>query len=168
LIFHFAQPSHPPIHWQIFSPALPSDCCAIDFPGPAIRPSKGLPRPRVARAQEINQAPSPFRTFRLSRSLHSPRPYNATISTFRPLILRNEKSISTRSLHIGSIMWCASSKCLNTILPRVIMVAVVATIFAGCMTLPPSASLNPPSNRSGPIDANAWVRQVEITDPRDG
>ena len=62
-------------------------------------------------------------------------------------------------------MWCAFSKGLNTILPRVIMVAVLATIFAGCMTLSPSASLNPPSNRSGPIDASAWVRHVEITDP---
>jgi hypothetical protein len=26
-----------------FSPALPSDCCAIDFPGRAIRPGEGLP-----------------------------------------------------------------------------------------------------------------------------
>jgi hypothetical protein len=101
-------------------------------------------------------------------SLHSSRPYNATISTFRPLILRNEKSISVRPLPIGSNMLCTPSKWLNTILPRVTMIAVFTTIFASCMTLPPSASLNPPSNRSGPIDANAWVRQVEITDPEIG
>jgi hypothetical protein len=36
-----------------FSPALPSDCFAIDFPGRAISPGEGSPRPLVARAQEI-------------------------------------------------------------------------------------------------------------------
>ena len=50
-------------------------------------------------------------------------------------------------------------------LPRMTAVAVCATIFAGCITLPPSASLNPPSNRSGTVDSNAWVKKVEITDP---
>jgi hypothetical protein len=39
---HCAQLSHPPTHWQIFLPALPSDCFAIDFPGPASSPSEGL------------------------------------------------------------------------------------------------------------------------------
>ena len=39
---------------RYFSPALPSDCFGIDFPGHAINPGEGLPRPRVARAQEIN------------------------------------------------------------------------------------------------------------------
>jgi hypothetical protein len=33
-----AHRSHPPTHWQIFSPALPSDYFAIDFPGRAISP----------------------------------------------------------------------------------------------------------------------------------
>ena len=39
-----------------FSPALPSDCFAIDFPGRAIYPGEGLP---MRRAQwKINQPPS--------------------------------------------------------------------------------------------------------------
>ena len=50
-------------------------------------------------------------------------------------------------------------------LSRMTACAVCATVFAGCMTLPPSASLNPPSNRSGPVDSNAWVKKVKITDP---
>jgi hypothetical protein len=42
VIFHCAQLSHPPTHWQIFFPALPSDCFAIDFPGRASSPGEGL------------------------------------------------------------------------------------------------------------------------------
>ena len=38
---------------RAFSPALPSDCFAIDFPGRAVSPGEGLRRPRVARAQKI-------------------------------------------------------------------------------------------------------------------
>jgi|CXWL01.1.fsa_nt_gi hypothetical protein len=53
MISHSAQLSHPPTHWQLFfSPALPSDCFAIDFPGCAISPSELLLRPRVAGAQD--------------------------------------------------------------------------------------------------------------------
>ena len=40
---------------KYFPPALPSDCFAIDLPGRASSPGEGLPRPRVARAQEINR-----------------------------------------------------------------------------------------------------------------
>ncbi len=32
----------PPTHWQIFLPALPSDCFAIDFPRRAISLGEGL------------------------------------------------------------------------------------------------------------------------------
>jgi len=38
-------------------------------------------------------------------------------------------------------------------------------LFSGCITLPPSASLNPPSNRLGTVAANAWLNKVEIVDP---
>ncbi len=48
-----AQLSHPPTHWQIFLPALPSDCFAIDLPRRAIIPSEGRLRPRVARAKLV-------------------------------------------------------------------------------------------------------------------
>jgi hypothetical protein len=52
-------------------------------------------------------------------------------------------------------------------LSGVTAIAVCATLFAGCTSipLPPSASLNPPDNRSGTVDSNAWVKHVEITDP---
>ncbi len=43
----------PPLR-ATFSPARPSDCFAIDYPRRAIHPSEGSPRPRVARAQEVN------------------------------------------------------------------------------------------------------------------
>jgi hypothetical protein len=41
------QTSHPPTHWQIFSPTQPSDCFAIDFPGRAICPGEGLLIPQL-------------------------------------------------------------------------------------------------------------------------
>ena len=37
-----AQRSHPPNPGRYFSPALPSDCFAIDFPGRAICPGEGF------------------------------------------------------------------------------------------------------------------------------
>ena len=43
MISHCTHLSHPPTHWQIFSPALPSDCFAIDFPRRAMSPGEGLP-----------------------------------------------------------------------------------------------------------------------------
>ena len=42
LISHFAPLSHPPTG-RYFSPTLPSDCFAIDFPRRAISPGEGLP-----------------------------------------------------------------------------------------------------------------------------
>lgn len=41
---------------------------------------------------------------------------------------------------------------------------ICVTFFAGCMTLPPSASFDPPSSRGTPVEANAWLKKVEITD----
>lgn len=40
--------------------------------------------------------------------------------------------------------------------------------MASCITLPPSASLNPPSNTLGPVQKNAWLKRVEITDSEMG
>jgi hypothetical protein len=37
--------------------------------------------------------------------------------------------------------------------------------LAGCLTLPPTASFNPPANSLGTVEANAWLKRVEITDP---
>ena len=51
---------------------------------------------------------------------------------------------------------------------RVSVLLVCATLFSGCMTLPPSASLNPPSNTLGPVQTNAWLKRVEITDAEMG
>ncbi len=42
---------------RYFSPALPSDCFAIDFPGRAMCPGEGLPRPRCVRTED-HQLPS--------------------------------------------------------------------------------------------------------------
>ena len=36
---------------------------------------------------------------------------------------------------------------------------------AGCLTLPPSASLNPPIPPAHSLGCNAWLRRVEISDP---
>jgi hypothetical protein len=51
---------------------------------------------------------------------------------------------------------------------RVSSLLVCATLFVGCITLPPSASFNPPSNTQGPVDANAWLKRAEITDTEMG
>ena len=37
--------------------------------------------------------------------------------------------------------------------------------LAGCLTLPPTASFNLPTNSLGMVEANAWLKRVEITDP---
>jgi len=43
--------------------------------------------------------------------------------------------------------------------------AILACLFlAGCITLPPTASFNPPTNPQGPVEASAWLARVEITD----
>ena len=39
-----------------------------------------------------------------------------------------------------------------------------AFFLASCMTLPPTASFNPPTNSLGSVEANAWLKRVEITD----
>ena len=60
---------------------------------------------------------------------------------------------------------------------RLKMLSVRAGIFssllilltmASCITLPPTASLNPPSNTLGPVQTNAWLKRVEITDTEMG
>lgn len=51
---------------------------------------------------------------------------------------------------------------------RVSILLVCSTLFAGCVTLPPTASLNPPTNTVGPVEANAWLKRVEITDAEMG
>lgn len=51
---------------------------------------------------------------------------------------------------------------------RVRILILCTTLVAGCVTLPPSASFNPPSNTQGPVDANAWLKRVEITDTEMG
>jgi len=54
-------------------------------------------------------------------------------------------------------------------LSRVSILLVCATLFVGCVnTLPPSASFNPPSNTLGPVQTNAWLKRVEITDTEMG
>ena len=60
IILKCAQLSHPPTHWQIFLPALPSDCFAIDFPGRAIIPSEVSLRPYVARAKRLEGTSATF------------------------------------------------------------------------------------------------------------
>jgi len=51
---------------------------------------------------------------------------------------------------------------------RVSALLVCATLLAGCVTLPPTASFNPPSNTLGPVEANAWLKRVEVTDAEMG
>jgi hypothetical protein len=45
---------------------------------------------------------------------------------------------------------------------------LIPLTMASCITLPPSASLNPPSNTLGPVQKNAWLKRVEITDSEMG
>lgn len=45
-----------------------------------------------------------------------------------------------------------------------VIVLLGALFLAGCMTLPPTASFNPPTNSLGSVEANAWLKRVEITD----
>lgn len=47
--------------------------------------------------------------------------------------------------------WCAWLLCM--------------AFLTGCVTLPPSTTLNPPGNRGRPTESNAWLKTVEITDP---
>jgi hypothetical protein len=47
---------------------------------------------------------------------------------------------------------------------RITILLVCATVCAGCMTLSPSASFDPPRNTMSPVQANAWLKRVEITD----
>ena len=47
---------------------------------------------------------------------------------------------------------------------RLSIVILCTGVLAGCMTLPPSASLNAPSNRLAPVESTAWLKQVAITD----
>lgn len=51
-------------------------------------------------------------------------------------------------------------------LSRVSVLFVCTLLVAGCSVdrLPPTASLNPPSNTMGPVKATAWLKRVEITD----
>lgn len=42
---------------------------------------------------------------------------------------------------------------------------IYMAFIAGCMTLQPSTSLHPPSNRGRHLEMNAWLKTVEITDP---
>ena len=51
---------------------------------------------------------------------------------------------------------------------RVSALLVCATLVAGCVTLPPTASFHSPRNTFGPVEANAWLKRVEITDPEMG
>ena len=60
LILECAQLSHPSTYWQIFLPALPFDCFAIDFPERATIPSEGSLRPRVVRAKSVKGTSATF------------------------------------------------------------------------------------------------------------
>ena len=47
---------------------------------------------------------------------------------------------------------------------RLGIVILYTGVLASCMTLPPSASLNAPSNRLAPVKSTAWLKHVAITD----
>ena len=74
LILECAQLSHPPTHWQIFLPALPSDCFAIDFPGRAIIPSEGSPATARCAAKRVKGTSGTFHRVHLETPI---RPLSA-------------------------------------------------------------------------------------------
>lgn len=45
-----------------------------------------------------------------------------------------------------------------------VSIILVCLSLASCMTLPPTTSFNAPTNAQGPVEANAWLARVEITD----
>ncbi len=45
---------------------------------------------------------------------------------------------------------------------------LIPLAMGSCITMSPTASLNPSSNRLGPVQTNAWLKRVEITDAEMG